>query len=397
MSQQSVSANFVIVEPARSCCDFYGRVLDRAGLLRLLTVGTRRGVNGISMQRTRLKPAIGLVVYAAGRTLSTYRSEAVRFALHSWIDRWSKKFLQPGDHILSSYGYANECFKWARQHGGKTLLDGGNSHPENFWTIISEELRRWKSPYNPVARYHYRRSLAMMEHVDYVLSPSSFVANSFITRGFDPAKVFINPYPVDLSCFTPSTTPRPKDRPLTIVSTGRLSLRKGTPYLLEAFQLLRQKHPSARLLLTSGVENNIRPVLEKYRDLPVEWAPNLPHSQLAERLRSADIFVLPSLEDGFALTVTEAMACGLPVIITPNTGASDLVTPGENGEIVPICNAVAIHDAILKWAERVMSGSFAGLKSFDPSVVSLERFAQRHLEQLKQAGLINEIPSLAIA
>ncbi|MCH1923037.1 hypothetical protein L9G15_26860, partial [Shewanella sp. A3A] len=78
----------------------------------------------------------------------------------------------PGDHVLSSYGYANSCFRHARRHGGKTFLDGGNSHPENFWNLLTEEHRTWGCNYPPISRQHYRRALAMMEDVDYVLSPS---------------------------------------------------------------------------------------------------------------------------------------------------------------------------------------------------------------------------------
>jgi glycosyltransferase involved in cell wall biosynthesis len=68
------------------------------------------------------------------------------------------------------------------------------------------------------------------------------------------------------------------------------------------------------------------------------------------------VFILPSLEDGFARTVAEALACGLPVIVTPNTGASDLVEEGSTGSIVPICDAGAIAAKILEWWEKIRKG-----------------------------------------
>src|SRR5437764_711848 len=70
------------------------------------------------------------------------------------------------------------------------------------------------------------------------------------------------------------------------------------------------------------------------------------------------IFVLPPLKDGLAFTVMEALACGLPVITTPNTGASDLIQPGVNGEIVPIRGPQAIADAILKWSDKILSDNW---------------------------------------
>lgn len=386
MPPSSPRADFVVVEPRRTCCDYYARPLDRAGRLRFLAVGTRRGVSGVRLENTRLQPAVGLVTYAASKLFSNFRAESIRFRLHSWTDHFARRRMLPGDHVLSSYGYANACFQFARAHGGKTFLDAGNSHPENFWTILSEELRRWQSPFTPVARHHYERSLAMLEHTDYILAPSSFVANSFLERGFSPDRIFRGFYPVDLRLFTPPEIPRPKHRPLTIISTGRLSLRKGTPYMLEAFRSIRRQHPSVRFLLTEEVETNAIPIVERYADLPIHWAPTLPHAQLAERLRTADIFVLPSLEEGFVQTAAEAIACGLPVVLTPNTGTADLVIPGVNGETVPIRDSNAIAAAVYKWAERILSETgWAGCR-FDPTLVSEQRFEEIFLRWVSGLG-----------
>lgn len=180
MNPYNSKGKFVIAVPARTnYYNAYARTLNGIGLLRLYALGTRRGIPEVPPERTRLNPWIGLFSYAAARTLSSYRAESFRFRLHPWFDRWVLKQLEPGNHVISSYGYANECFQWVRQHGGKTFLDGGNSHPDNFWDIIAEEHRRWNCPYPPVPRHHYERSVAMMEHVDYVLSPSSTSQNLF--------------------------------------------------------------------------------------------------------------------------------------------------------------------------------------------------------------------------
>ncbi len=386
---------FVVATPGRSVLDDNARVLHQHGLLRFLALGTRRGTHGVPAEFTRLKPAIGLASFVAAKMLSPYAWESFRFRLHPWFDHWVKKQLLQGDHIISSYGYVNDSFRWVRRHGGKTFLDGGNSHPDNFWSILSEEHQRWKCPYPPVARHHYERSLAMMADVDYVLSPSSYVANSFLQRGFKPEQILKNSYPLDLNCFTPPSVPRPKNRPLTLINTGSLSLRKGTPYLLAAFRLVLRHHPSARLLLTRNLQNDILPVLKQYDDLAIDWAPDLAHAQLAERLGSADIFLLPSLEDGMARTVLEALACGLPVIVTPNTGARDFVQPGVNGEVVPIRDPQAIAEAVLKWGDRIMARSGPGVRMIDPELVSSARFEREFLGQLAAAKLIEPLPGLA--
>ena len=381
----STTAQFVVATPQRSVCDDNARVLEQAGLLRFLALGTRRGTVGVPADRTRLNSWIGLSTYVAARTFGTFRAESFRFRLLPWFDRWVLKLMQPGDHIISSYGYTNECFNFVRKNGGKTFVDAGNSHIENFWEILMEEQRRWKSPFRPVSPFWYERARAMLAEVDYVLSPSSYVTRSFLERGFNPGQILKNVYPVDLTRFQPRTTPR-KSRPLTIVNTGSLSLRKGTPYLLEAFRIVRQKHPSAKLLLTHDIREDALPVLHKFKDLPIEWAPGLPHAQLVERLHSADVFVLPSLEEGLARSALEAMACGLQVVLTPHTGANDFVIPGVNGEIVPIRNAQATADAILKCAERTQDGVSPDLTALRQKL-SFETFANDFLSQLRRLKL----------
>jgi glycosyltransferase involved in cell wall biosynthesis len=385
----SPPGKFVVATPQRSVCDDNARVLEKEGMLRFLALGTRHGTMGVSAEHTRLNPAIGLVAYAASRLLATFKFESFRFRLLPWFDHWVLGQLQPGDHIISSYGYANKSFRFVRRHGGKTFLDAGNSHMENFWEILSEEHRRWNCPLPPVARHWYERSRAMLQDsVDYVLSPSSYVTNSFLARGFAPGQIIPNIYPVNLSLFQSSDQPRPATRPLTIINTGHLSLRKGTPYLLEAFRLVHSRHPSARLLLTNYIRDDVAPVLSRYRDLPIEWSPGLAHAQLAERLRSADVFVLPSLEEGLVRTALEAMACGLPVVLTPNTGASDFVTPGVNGEIVPIRDPEATADAILRCWERVQTG-FRPPSAELSQRLSFETFAQTFRTQLRQLGMVS--------
>jgi starch synthase len=276
--------------------------------------------------------------------------------LYPAFDRWARTKLVPGDHVLSSYGYANSCFKYARSHGGKTFVDGGNSHPENFWNLLVEEHRTWGCNYPPISRQHYGRAMKMMEDVDYVLSPSEFVTNSFLERGFRDDQILRVFFPVDLSVFRSERAPRPPDRPFTVINTGGLSLRKGTPYLLESFRMIRKQIPDARFLLTDSITDSIKPIMARYSDLPIEWAPYLPEAELADRLRTADLFILPSLEEGLVRTALQAMACGLPVVLTPNTGANDYVEEGVNGSVVPLRDPAAITREAEWWWEKIKGG-----------------------------------------
>ncbi len=378
---------FAVATPARTVCDDNARVLAAHDALRFHALGTRRGANGVPPELTRLNPAIGLAAYVFAKLTSDYYGEYWRTRLHPWFDRWVKKQLVPGDHLISSYGYTNQSFKWVRQNGGKTFLDGGNSHIDNFWEIISEEHARWGCKLPPIAPHWRRQAREMIAEVDYVLAPSRWVANSFLTRGFHESQIIKNVYPIDLRCFLPAEAPRPTSRPLTVICTGSLSLRKGTPYLLEAFRIIRKSVPTARLLLTRIVANSMTQILERYRDLPIEWAPPLPHPELAKRLREADVFVLPSLEEGLARTSIEALACGLPTVVTAHCGTNDLVEPGVNGEVIPIRDPDAIAQAVLKWWERIDSGNAPKIE-FDRTVISFETFAKNFVGQLRALDLL---------
>jgi glycosyltransferase involved in cell wall biosynthesis len=379
--------HFVGMLPARGATVDYLRALHRSGRLRLAAFGTRRGAEGIPMEMTRLLPAFGGLAYVGAKIFSGQRGESFRYSMHPWFDRWAQKQMLPGEHAVSSYGYANACFQFSRSTGGKTFLDAGNSHPENFWNILSEEHERWGCPLHPISKQQYRRSIEMMQHVDYVLAPSSFVAESFLARGFKADQVLPSFYPVDLSLFTPAAEPRPKNRPLTLISTAGPSLRKGSPYMLEAFRIVHRKHRSLQILLTSLVHDSMREIVKQYSDLPIRWSPPLTHDLLAKRLQGADIFVLPSLEEGLVRSALEAMACGVPVVLTPNTGANDYIRSEEAGEVVPIRNAEAIAAAILKITERLMNSPQPPCRHFDPWLLSFSRFEDNLLGHLRNIGI----------
>jgi glycosyltransferase involved in cell wall biosynthesis len=76
------------------------------------------------------------------------------------------------------------------------------------------------------------------------------------------------------------------------------------------------------------------------------WFETLPHSEVLDVMLESDVLVLPSLGEGFGMVVTEAMSCGLPVIVTPNVGASDLVRDGREGFVTPVCSADAIAERL---------------------------------------------------
>ena len=379
--------NWVIATPYRTTTTHGGIALSREVRLRQLMLGTRNGAAGIPREETLLFPMAGLASYVASRFQRPFQAESTRYRIDAWFDAWVKRHIRPGDRLYSSFGFTTNSFKHLKTHGGTTILDGTNTHPRYFWDLLTEEHARWKASDPPVSHYYHQRSLEMMDYTDHVISPSSFVTQSFLENGFSREQVFELPYPGDFSIFRPATEPRPKNRPPRIITTGLLCLRKGTPYLLEAFRIIHKKHPSVEFWVTRSIRDDVMPCLAKYSDLPIKWGNYLPHQELAERYRQCDVFTLPSLEDGFARIVLEAMACGLPAVITPNTGAADYIQEGVSGSVVPIREPKVLAEALLGWIDRRMAGNHKQGLLFDPTPLKPENYYKRFMDWVRKKDL----------
>jgi glycosyltransferase involved in cell wall biosynthesis len=387
--------NFVVASFARCGVDHFARVLEKHGLLAFYALGARRGAKGVPPERTRLNPMFGLVNYLASNCLSTYQGESLRFRLYPLFDRWLRSLLRPGQHLITSFALGNSSMRWAKEHGGSTFIDAENSHPQVFWDLLTGEQKKWESPYPPVAPFYIKSCLETAGISDYAFAASAFVRDSFVKQGWEPRRVLPYTLPLNLDWFKPAEIERPKSRPLTLLNTGSLCLRKGTPYLLEAFRLIRQKEPNAVLRLSRSVRDDVKSALRRYADLPIEWSPFLnlrfedQRKKYVERFQTSDIFVFPSIEDGFAYVVAEAMACGLPVITTPNTGASDLVQSGVNGKVVPVQDPQAIADAVLKWWAKIKEGHRLQDIQKIRTALDVGTFENTIMGHLAKLGLVN--------
>jgi glycosyltransferase involved in cell wall biosynthesis len=129
-----------------------------------------------------------------------------------------------------------------------------------------------------------------------------------------------------------------------VVYVGTMSLRKGLPYLLEAVAPLKLR--DFELWLIGAVQQEATSFLSKF-DGTYRYLGAIPRSDLFRFYSQGSVFVLPSIDEGLALVQAQAMACGLPVIATTNTGAEDLFTDTVEGFIVPIRSPDAIREKIL--------------------------------------------------
>jgi glycosyltransferase involved in cell wall biosynthesis len=145
------------------------------------------------------------------------------------------------------------------------------------------------------------------------------------------------PYAADTKRFRPDSIKR-HGPSCTFLFAGGITQRKGIKYLLEAWRRVRR--PGWRLQLLGPLPRDPGP-LHEYLD-EVELLGRVGHDEVPARMAAADVFVFPSLFEGSAVVAYEALACGLPSIVTPNAGA--VVRDGIEGFVVPPCDIEALAD-----------------------------------------------------
>ena len=182
---------------------------------------------------------------------------------------------------------------------------------------------------------------AECELADRILAGSNFARDTFIAEGITANKLTVVPYGVDLSLFSPQSEGIPAGAGFRLLFVGQIGQRKGISYLLKAYDRFRGDGTS--LTLVGNFFGSQEP-LRRYRKY-FQHIPNVPRVQLADIYRRADVFVFPTLIEGLGLVVLEAMASGLPVIVTPN-GPGDIVRDGVDGFVIPIRDADAIVDRL---------------------------------------------------
>ena len=156
------------------------------------------------------------------------------------------------------------------------------------------------------------------------------------------------PNGVDAQLFRPPDQPRRHCR-FEVLCVGRLIERKGQHHLLRAFARLRGSGVAAHLTLIGAgdAEAGLRRLAAELRlERDVSFAGPVPHERVARAYRQADVFVLASQNEGMSVAVLEAMASGLPVIVTPVAGAPGLVTDGREGCLVPWADVPALAAAL---------------------------------------------------
>jgi glycosyltransferase involved in cell wall biosynthesis len=234
-----------------------------------------------------------------------------------------------------------------QSRGSRLICDRGSSHPRFQEQIVTEEYRRWNidRPVSDARDIH--REQQIYEIADAITVPSTFAAQTFIASGLPAAKIHVIPYGVRLEIF--KRTGEPPANRFEVLYAGTVSLRKGFPYLLQAFAQLRNS--TKRLRVAGAIHPDMKSLLGRLPQDQVEFLGPVTQQRLAELMSASHLLVLPSIEEGLALVQAQALACGCPVLSSTNTGAKDLFSDGIEGFIVSIRDVSALVDRMQRLAD----------------------------------------------
>jgi len=306
---------------------------------------------GLSPRRVSISTqavcATGMMKLRPGLNLHQFSNAALSRKAHAIAER--------NHSAIFSYSYfAYHAFRPGPRQPKYRFLFQLHPHHRSVKRLLTEELKL-----TPQAKY----SLESEVELDLCGRPfenlacepelsngwvvaSSYSARTLVENGIPLEKIHVIPYGVDLRRYAQRLEPPRSDQPFTVIFVGSLVQRKGLSYLLDAVRALKTKN--VRVLLR-GRGNIDRELLRHYDDINIDLKIGVPTDVLVNDLHRSDVFVLPSLAEGFAHVILEAMACGLPVITTTNTCAPDIMVDGKHGFILPIRSASAISDK-LEWS-----------------------------------------------
>ena len=258
------------------------------------------------------------------------------------FDRAVARRLSPGRVLLGFAGAAFSTFRWARTLGYAELhLESPTAHVRHLQRMYDLAYRRHPVERTWLGRRLLERTLAEYEAADVIWVNSDYTRQTFLAEGVPAGKVRRRHLTVDAR-FQPPLRPA-KNPGLHVVYVGGLNVSKGVPVLVEAFARLSDREARLTLVGGSGTRGMARWLAAALaRDRRVRIAPGdpLPH------LLTADVCVHPSYSDGFGYGPAEALACGVPVVATEDTGMKELIVPGKNGYVVPTGSQTDLLDRL---------------------------------------------------
>lgn len=325
--------------------DLAWQMQKRGFLRRLITSYPKFKVKEWGIENQKIRTVISHELLTRGwKTLAQrFRLKAdPQFHFNSRYDRIASRYIPADTDVFVGWSSMSvRSIRRAKQLNARTVLERNSTHIVYQRNILMEEYSRFGvQPQLPDPRM-IDRELQEYDEVDYICVPGSFAYQSFIQQGVPKEKLLQVPFGVDATNFYP--IPK-KDSTFRIIHAGALTIRKGVHYLLQAFHELALKNSELWLIGSPSAE--IVPFLNKYGGSHVVLRGTFPQSKLYEQYSQGSVFCLASIEEGFAMVISQAMACSLPVVCTTSTTGHDIIRENIDGFVVPIRDVEAIKNRI---------------------------------------------------
>lgn len=309
-----------------------------------------------------------------GVSYSGYVSTNRAFA-RSVASRWPQP---PGIIFAYSYG-ALELFESPAYRTTLKILDQIDPG-EVEEDLVEQERIRWpvyEKPGKRAPSHYWAKNRREWELADVIVVNSEWTARAIIEKGADPAKIEMLPLAYESTSLSVDSSERSEGRDfLEVLWLGTVCLRKGIPYLLEAArQLLGEP---VRFTIAGPIQIDAKQVAASPSN--VRWLGPVARSETPKLYANSDVFVIPTVSDGFAITQLEAMAHGVPVIATENCG--DVVTDGLNGYRIRARDSVQLAERVSRFINDQSLVSAMRAYCLDTSrKFSLNAYAER-LEEI---------------
>jgi glycosyltransferase involved in cell wall biosynthesis len=285
-------------------------------------------------------------IWKSFKYVSDQTQNRLRLSIHRRFAACVEKQLRTDtDVFIGLSAFSLGVLSRARELGIYTVVDHQSLHQRLEVALQKEDYERFglRTRIKVTPQWLVEMEEREFDLADRVLVPSEVARRSLISTGVPAEKVLVNRLGVSLEQFRPG---RCTDGIFRVIQCGTISVRKGVLYLLRAFQ--EAALPKSELwFVGAGLdETPLRPIIEKEAGFSVRFIGGVPQRDLQKYYAESSVFVLASIADGFGVTVSQAMACGLPVIVTENVGASDIVKDGVNGFVIPIRDVEALKEKL---------------------------------------------------
>lgn len=291
-----------------------------------------------------------------------------------FYSKWVEENIGDCDAYIGISGSGLLAGRKVKKQGGIYVMDRGSTHIRYADSVLNDEYLRLGLSPKKISPWLIENEEYEASEANIITVPSDFVKKTFISQGVDEEKIKVIPYGVDLREFFPEN--RNESIGFNLVFVGQASVRKGFLYLLDAFNLLNYKNKS--LTVVGTVEKELIPLVRKRDTSKVEFVGIVPRNHVRIYMSKADALVLPSIEEGLALVQLQAMACGCPVIATPETGSETLFENEKHGFIIESRNINSLVYTFEKLIETPLirkEMSIQCIRMSESNLFSWERYA----------------------